>query len=253
MLSRRLIACLDVTDGGVVKGINFESLRSMGDPAELAARYESDGADEIVLLNIAADSEKTSALLETVRRVADSLFIPLTVGGGVAGVADAGALLRAGADKVSINSAAVARPGLLTEAANVFGSQCVVASIDARRNGSAWRVYVGGGRRATDLDVVEWARECADRGAGEILLTSIDRDGTRNGYDIELTRAVSERVSVPVIASGGGGTGAHVVEVLEAGCADAALMAGALHDGTCTLYGIKQSMATAGIRVRAAA
>jgi cyclase len=253
MLSRRIIACLDVTGGGVVKGINFESLRSMGDPAELAARYESDGADEIVLLNIAAASEKSFALLETVRRVADSLFIPLTVGGGVASTSDAGALLRAGADKVSINSAAVARPGLLTEAASVFGSQCVVASIDARRDGSGWQVYVSGGRRAADLDVVDWAAECADRGAGEILLTSIDRDGTRNGYDIELTRAVSERVSVPVIASGGGGTGAHVVEVLETGCADAALMAGALHDGSCTVYGIKQSMAKAGIRVRAAA
>ncbi len=253
MLSRRLIACLDVAHGGVVKGVNFESLRSMGDPAELAARYEAEGADEVVLLNIATATEDTNALMRTVERVADSLFIPLTVGGGVSSTSDAAMLLRAGADKISINSAAVATPSIISDAASVFGSQCVVASIDARRCDDRWRVYVSGGRVTTDLDAVEWAIDCAERGAGEILLTSIDRDGTRDGYDIELTRAVAQAVNVPVIASGGGGNGADVVEVLTEGCADAALMAGALHDRTCSVAEIKRSMQQAGIRVRAAA
>ena len=253
MLSRRLIACLDVTNGGVVKGVNFESLRSMGDPAELTARYEAEGADEVILLNIAAAREERTALVKTVERVADSLFIPLTVGGGVSSTSDAAMLLRAGADKISINSAAVATPALISDAATVFGSQCVVASIDARRRNDGWRVYVSGGRVPTDLDAIDWAVQCAERGAGEILLTSIDRDGTRDGYDIELTRAIADAVPVPVIASGGGGSGAHVVQVLTEGRADAALMAGALHDRTYSVAEIKWSMQQAGIRVRAAA
>lgn len=253
MLSRRLVVCLDVAGGKVVKGIQFESLKYMGDPAELAARYELQGADEVVFLNIAADVDERAMMIATVRRAADRLFIPLTVGGGIGSANDVGAMLRAGADKVSINSAAVRRPEVLTQSAEIFGAQCVVASIDARREGSGWRVYTNGGRVATDRDAVEWAVECSEKGAGEILLTSIDRDGTRSGYDIGLTRAVSDAVSVPVVASGGGGDSIHVVEVLSAGGADAALMAGALHDGTTTVSEIKQAMNAADIPVRNAA
>jgi cyclase len=253
MLSRRLVVCLDVAGGKVVKGVQFESLKYMGDPAELAARYELQGADEVVFLNIAADVDERAMMIATVRRAADRLFIPLTVGGGISSASDVGAMLRAGADKVSINSAAVRRPEVLTQSAEIFGAQCVVASIDARREGSGWRVYTNGGRVATDRDAVEWAVECSEKGAGEILLTSIDRDGTRSGYDIELTRAVSDAVSVPVVASGGGGESIHVVEVFSAGGADAALMAGALHDGTTTVSEIKQAMNAADIPVRNAA
>lgn len=253
MLSRRLVVCLDVAGGKVVKGVQFESLRTMGDPAELAARYEVEGADEIVFLNISASSEDAAKLTETVSRAADTLFIPLTVGGGINSVEDAGRMLRAGADKVSINSASVLRPALLTEAAERYGSQCIVASIDARKEGDAWRVFTSGGRKRTELDAVEWAQKCAELGAGEILLTSIDRDGTRSGFDIELTRAVAQSVHVPVIASGGGGGSADVIEVLTDGYADAALMAGALHDGTCTVNELKTAMQQNGIRVREAA
>ena len=253
MLSRRLVVCLDVAGGKVVKGVQFESLKYMGDPAELAARYELQGADEVVFLNIAADVDERAMMIATVRRAADRLFIPLTVGGGIGSANDVGAMLRAGADKVSINSAAVRRPEVLTQSAEIFGAQCVVASIDARREGSGWRVYTNGGRVATDRDAVEWAVECSEKGAGEILLTSIDRDGTRSGYDIGLTRAVSDAVSVPVVASGGGGESIHVVEVLSAGGADAAFMAGALHDGTTTVSEIKQAMNAADIPVRNAA
>lgn len=253
MLSRRLVVCLDVAGGKVVKGVQFESLRTMGDPAELASRYEVEGADEIVFLNISASSEDAAKLTETVSRAADTLFIPLTVGGGINSVEDAGRMLRAGADKVSINSASVLRPSLLTEAAERYGSQCIVASIDARKEGDAWRVFTSGGRKRTELDAVEWAQKCAELGAGEILLTSIDRDGTRSGFDIELTRAVAQSVHVPVIASGGGGGSADVIEVLTDGYADAALMAGALHDGTCTVNELKTAMQLSGIRVREAA
>jgi cyclase len=253
MLSRRLVVCLDVAGGKVVKGVQFESLRTMGDPAELASRYEVEGADEIVFLNISASSEDAAKLTETVSRAADTLFIPLTVGGGINSVEDAGRMLRAGADKVSINSASVLRPSLLTEAAERYGSQCIVASIDARKEGDAWRVFTSGGRKRTELDAVEWAQKCAELGAGEILLTSIDRDGTRSGFDIELTRAVAQSVHVPVIASGGGGGSADVIEVLTDGYADAALMAGALHDGTCTVNELKTAMQQNGIRVREAA
>ncbi|MEO5589004.1 MAG: imidazole glycerol phosphate synthase subunit HisF [Gemmatimonadaceae bacterium] len=253
MLSRRLIVCLDVLEGRVVKGVQFESLKEMGDPWTLACRYEAEGADEIVFLNIAASSEPLDRLVATVRRTADDLFIPLTVGGGIGSVAEIGNMLRAGADKVSINSAAVARPALLAEAADRFGSQCVVASIDARRDDGKWKVYTGGGRVATTLDAVEWAVECARRGAGEILLTSIDRDGTRAGYDIGLTRAVADAVTVPVVASGGGGSSMHVIAVLNDGGADAALMAGVFHDGTCRIGDVKRAMHDAGVPVRMAA
>jgi cyclase len=253
MLSRRLIVCLDVQGGRVVKGVNFVGLRDVGDPVELAQRYEAAGADEIVFLDISASREDRSTLLDIVRRTAERLFIPLTVGGGVRTVDDIGAALRAGADKVSINSAAVANPALLTEAAARFGAQCVVASIDAKRDGDRWRVHTHGGSRPTELDALEWADRCTQVGAGEILLTSIDRDGSRSGYDVPLTRAVADVVAVPVVASGGAGGVRDVVAVLRDGHADAALVAGIVHDGTCTVPELKAGMATAGLPVRAAA
>jgi cyclase len=237
----------------VVKGIQFAGMKDVGDPAELAARYERQGADEIVFLNIAARGERQDQLLAVVRGAADKLFIPLTVGGGVTSAEDVGLLLHAGADKVSINSAAVRNPFVITDSAERFGSQCVVASIDARREGDSWRVYTGGGRQREELDAVRWASSCEKLGAGEILVTSIDRDGTRSGYDIELTRAVAEAVSVPVIASGGGGEPRDIVDVVTSGKADAALVAGALHDDTMTVADIKSAMRTSGIRVRDAA
>jgi imidazole glycerol-phosphate synthase subunit HisF len=252
MLARRVVVCLDVKGGRVVKGTRFVNLRDVGDPVELAARYEREGADEVVFLDISASAEERGTLLDVARRTAERLFVPLTIGGGVRSADDVGKVLRAGADKVSINSAAVARPALLTEAAARFGAQCVVASIDAKRDEDGWRVYVKGGRERTSLDAVEWARECVRRGAGEILLTSIDRDGVRTGYDLELTRAVAESVDVPVVASGGAGTAAHVCEVLEQGRADAALLAGILHDGVTTVSAVKAAMRDARLPVRAA-
>jgi cyclase len=253
MLYHRLIVCLDVAGGRVVKGVGFESLRDIGDPVPLATRYEREGADEIVYLDINASAEARDTLVDLVRRTAEELFIPLTVGGGVRSVEDMRRILMAGADKVTVNSAAVARPALLTEAAERFGAQCVVASIDVRRDGASWRVYTHGGRTRTELDALEWAAECAERGAGEILLTSIDRDGTRSGYDTELTRAVAARVSVPVIASGGAGSDDDVVQVLREGNADAALVAGLLHDGVTTVGALKRKMAEQSVRVRAVA
>jgi imidazole glycerol-phosphate synthase subunit HisF len=253
MLYQRLIVCLDVAGGRVVKGVGFGSLRDIGDPVALATRYEREGADEIVYLDINASAEGRETLVDLIRRTAEELFIPLTVGGGVRTVEDMRRNLMAGADKVSVNSAAVARPELLTEAADRFGAQCVVASIDVRREGNAWRVYTHGGRNRTGLDALEWATECAARGAGEILLTSIDRDGTRRGYDTELTRAVAACVSVPVVASGGAGSEDDVVEVLREGNADAALVAGLLHDGVTTVGALKQKMAEQNVRVRAVA
>jgi cyclase len=252
MLTRRVVVCLDVKGGRVVKGTQFVNLRDVGDPVELATRYERAGADEIVFLDISASAEERGTLLDVARRTAERLFVPLTIGGGVRSADDMGLALRAGADKVSINSAAVARPGVLAEAAARFGAQCVVASIDAKRSGSGWRVYVKGGREETSLDAVAWAAECVERGAGEILLTSIDRDGARTGYDLELTRAVARAVNVPVVASGGAGTAAHVCEVLEDGGADAALLAGILHDGVTTVRAVKDAMRAAGLPVRAA-
>lgn len=252
-LTRRVIVCLDVTGDRVVKGVRFADLRDVGDPVALAARYESEGADEIVFLDVSASIEQRTTLLDCVRRTAEQLFIPLTVGGGVRSVEDAAAALRAGADKVGVNSAAVARPELLTEMSRQFGAQCVVASIDAKRRDGGWEVYVRGGSTPTGLDALEWARECVDRGAGEILLTSIDRDGTRSGYDLELTDAVARAVAVPVIASGGAGSGADVRDALLRTAADAALVAGIVHDGSVTVGMIKSELSNAHIPIRVAA
>lgn len=249
-LTRRLIVCLDVDRGRVVKGTQFVGLRDVGDPVELATRYETEGADEIVFLDITATHEARGTTLELARRTAERLFIPLTIGGGIDSVEAMSAALRAGADKVGVNSAAVKRPELITAGAKRFGAQCIVASIDAKREGDGWRVYVAGGRRPTGLDAIEWAAECARRGAGEILLTSIDRDGARDGYDLELTRAVAAAVSVPVIASGGAGNAAHVRDAIVQGGADAALVAGILHDGTATVAQLKAAMRAASLPVR---
>ena len=251
-LTRRIIVCLDVTAGRVVKGVQFESLRDVGDPAELAARYEAEGADEIVFLDVSATRDGRATLLESVRRTAEALFIPLTVGGGVRSASDAAAALRAGADKIGVNSAASARPALITELARQFGAQCVVASIDAKRSsaGDRWEVFTHGGSVATGRDACAWARECADRGAGEILLTSIDRDGTRSGYDVELTSAVAEAVDVPVVASGGAGRAEHTLEVLRGSRADAVLVAGMLHDRSTSLNEIKRVLLDARIAIR---
>ncbi|WP_375759068.1 imidazole glycerol phosphate synthase subunit HisF [Corallococcus exercitus] len=250
MLRRRIIVCLDVKGGRVVKGVQFEGLRDVGDPVELARRYEEAGADEVTFLDISASAEERQTLWDLVQRTAERLFIPLTVGGGVRTVDDVGRALRAGADKVSINSAAVATPELLTGCAERFGAQCVVASIDAKREGDRYRVYTHGGRRPTDLDAVAWAKECVRRGAGEVLLTSIDRDGARTGYDLDLTRAVAEAVDVPVIASGGAGRAEHVRDALTLGAADAALVAGILHDGLTTVGALKSLLKDNGISIR---
>ena len=248
-LLRRIIPCLDVQDGRVVKGIRFQDLRDAGDPAEQAARYEAQGADEIVILDVAASAAGRGTQVETVRRVRTALRIPLTVGGGVRTVEDARLLLSAGADKVSVNTAAVRRPELLTELAEAFGCQCVVLAIDARRAPDWWDVLVIGGREAAGRDAVAWAREGESLGAGEILLTSWDRDGTRAGHDVDLLRAVADAVRVPVIASGGVGTRAHVAAAFAAG-ADAVLAASVFHDGDDTVDGIKADLAVRGIRVR---
>jgi cyclase len=250
MLTRRLIVCLDVKGGRVVKGVQFEGLRDVGDPVELARRYEQEGADEVTFLDISASAEERGTLWDVVQRTAERLFIPLTVGGGVRTVDDVGRALRAGADKVSINSAAVANPALLTACAERFGAQCVVASIDAKKEDGRWRVYTHGGRKPTGLDAVAWARDCVARGAGEVLLTSIDRDGARSGYELELTRAVSEAVDVPVIASGGAGSAEHVRDALTRGGADAALVAGILHDGVTTVGAIKSLLREGGLHIR---
>jgi cyclase len=250
MTTRRVVVCLDVKGGRVVKGVQFEGLRDLGDPVELAMAAERSGADEVVFLDISASAEERAPLLEVARRTAERLFIPLTVGGGISSVDEVRAALRAGADKVALNSAIVRRPELITEAARVVGAQCVVASIDAKREGGAWRVYTHGGRRRTDLDALTWAQECARRGAGELLLTSIDRDGARTGYDLELTREVAERVECPVIASGGAGEATHLRDAFVIGKAEAALVAGIVHDGTTTVGALKQALREAGLSVR---
>lgn len=274
MLRKRVIVCLDVQDGRVVKGVSFQGLRDVGNPVELAQRYEAEGADEIVFLDISASAEGRRTLLDTVRRTAENLFVPLTVGGGISDVSDVALALRAGADKVSINTAAVTRPELIGEAAHRFGNQCIVASIDARLErrqieliahsdgpaapaGAAgpatwYRVFTHGGRNATELDAVEWARKCAELGAGEILITSIDQDGRRAGYDLELTARIGEAVQVPVIASGGAGTAEHVRDAFLLAGADAALLAGILHDGSTTVGALKRFLSDAGVDIREA-
>ncbi len=250
MLRPRVIVCLDVKDGRVVKGTRFRDLRDVGDPVELAARYEAEGADEIVFLDVSASKEERGTLLDVVQRTAERLFIPLTVGGGVRSADDIGPLLRAGADKISVNSAAVRDPSLLSIGAERFGSQCIVASIDAARESGLWRCYTHGGSRPTELDAVAWAAECERLGAGEILLTSIDRDGARTGYQLELTRAVADTVPVPVIASGGAGCSEHLRDAFSEGHASAALVAGILHDGLTTVRDLKSDLARWGVAVR---
>jgi cyclase len=250
MLLRRVIPCLDVDKGRVVKGIEFVQLRDAGDPVELASRYEQEGADELVFLDITASSEKRETMVKLARRTADEVFIPFTIGGGIRSVEDAQAVLDAGADKVSVNSAAVQRPELIGELAEVFGAQCVVMAIDARRVPSGYEVFVNGGRTPTARNAIEWAREGVERGAGEILLTSMDRDGTEDGYELALTRLVADAVDVPVIASGGAGTLDHLVEALDEGGADAVLAASIFHYGTYSIREAKERLAQAGIPVR---
>jgi len=252
--AKRVIPCLDVDGGRVVKGVRFVELRDAGDPAELAAVYSREGADELVFLDITASSDERAILLDAVARTADEVFIPLTVGGGVRSTDDIQALLTHGADKVSVNSAALADPLLLTRAAEIFGSQCVVLAIDARRRTEApgWEVFSHGGRRATGRDAVEWAAEGARLGAGEILLTSMDRDGTHDGYDLELTAAVSSAVRLPVIASGGAGSAAHLYEALTEGGAEAALAASIFHFGEVSIAAVKEELARRGLEVRGA-
>jgi cyclase len=250
----RVIPCLDVTAGRVVKGTNFVDLRDAGDPVELAARYDAEGADELVFLDITASSDARETTVDMVYRVAEQVFIPFTVGGGVRTLEDARRLLRAGADKVSVNTAAVQRPDLIGEIATVFGSQCVVCAIDAKRRGPAttngFEVYLHGGRTPTGIDAVEWARRAVALGAGEILLTSMDRDGTKEGFDIELTRAIADEVTVPVVASGGVGTLAHLVEGIVDGGADAVLAASIFHFREHTVAEAKQALLAAGVTVR---
>jgi cyclase len=252
-LLKRVIPCLDVDKGRVVKGTNFVDIRDAGDPVELAARYEAEGGDELVFLDITASHERRDTIVDLARRTAHDVFIPFTIGGGIRSVADAQAVLDAGADKVSVNSAAVQRPELIGELAEVFGAQCVVLAIDARaRNGGGrgYEVYTAGGRAASGLDAVAWAREGAERGAGEILLTSMDRDGTEDGYELTLTRAVADAVDVPVIASGGAGELSHLVDAVEEGGADAVLCASIFHYGTYTVGEAKEAMHAAGVPVR---
>ena len=270
MLAKRIIPCLDVKDGRVVKGVQFVDLRDAGDPVEAALAYDAQGADELVFLDITASHEDRSIMLDVVRRTAEGVYMPLTVGGGLRSAADVRRLLRAGADKVSLNTAAVERPAVIREAAERFGSQCIVVAIDARRTEpvtatnkrstatceqaapapTAWTVYTHGGRRPTGRDAVAWAQEAVALGAGEILLTSMDRDGTKDGYDLELTRAVSRAVSVPVIASGGAGSLEHFYEALTEGCADAALAASLFHFGIYTIAETKTYLAERGVEVR---
>ncbi|TMG68223.1 MAG: imidazole glycerol phosphate synthase subunit HisF [Chloroflexi bacterium] len=252
MPAKRVIPCLDVTDGRVVKGVRFENLRDAGDPAELAAVYDREGADEIVFLDITASSDARKILLDAVERTADQVFIPLAVGGGVRTAADMAELLTHGADKVSVNTAALADPTLLTRCAEIFGAQCVVLAIDARKreNAPGWEVYSHGGRRATGRDAVEWAALGERLGAGEILLTSMDYDGTHAGYDLELTRAVSGAVRLPVIASGGAGSARHMYEALTEGGADAALAASVFHFGELSIGAVKHELVALGLEVR---
>jgi cyclase len=251
MVLKRVIPCLDVDSGRVVKGTNFVDIRDAGDPVELAERYDAEGADELVFLDITASHEKRDTIVELARRTADNVFIPFTIGGGIRSAADAQAVLDAGADKVSVNSSALARPELIGELAEVFGSQCVVIAIDAKRAAEGWDVYVSGGRERVDgREAVAWAHEATERGAGEVLLTSMDRDGTADGYELELTRAVADAVGVPVIASGGAGELEHLSAGILEGGADAVLVASIFHYGKHTVREAKEHLAAAGIPVR---
>ena len=251
MLAKRIIPCLDVTDGRVVKGTKFLELRDAGDPVECAKAYDRQGADELVFLDITASSDNRATMVSVVERTAEQCFMPLTVGGGIRAVEDFRTMLKAGADKVSINTSALQRPDLIREAARAFGSQCVVVAIDAKRDGPGkWRVYTHGGRNPTERDAVEWARQAAELGAGEILLTSMDADGTCDGYDLELTRTVSNAVRIPVIASGGAGTLDHLADVLELGAADAVLAASIFHFGKFTVDDAKAHLQALGLPVR---
>ncbi len=250
MTSIRLIPCLDIRDGRVVKGTNFVGIRDAGDPVERAKFYDEQGADELVFLDITASHEGRATVIDLAERVAEQVFIPFTVGGGLRTVDDMRQALLAGADKVSLNSAAVANPGLIREAAEKFGAQCVVVAIDAKRQGDHWEVFTHGGRTPTGLDAIEWAKQAVSLGSGEILLTSMDGDGTRSGYDLALTRAVSEAVGVPVIASGGAGNAQHMIDAVTEGKADAVLLAGILHDGVTTIEKLKSEMRASGLVIR---
>ncbi len=250
MLTKRIIPCLDVKDGRVVKGVKFVDLKDAGDPAEIAYSYDKEGADEIVFLDITASHEERPIFIDVVKRTAKDVFMPLTVGGGIARLETIESLLKAGADKVSINTIAVHDPNFIKEASRRFGTQCIVVAIDAKRMGDKWEVFTHGGRKPTGLDAVEWAKKVADFGAGEILLTSMDCDGTKNGYDIELTRAVSEAVSIPVIASGGAGTLEHLYEALTKGKADAVLAASIFHFKEFTIKEAKEYLKEKGVPVR---
>jgi cyclase len=255
MLAKRIIPCLDVTNGRVVKGVNFVDLRDAGDPVDCAKAYEAQGADELTFLDITATSDGRETMVDIVRRVAEQVFMPLTVGGGIRTAADVRKMLKAGADKVSFNSAAISNPDILNECSAMFGSQCTVLAIDARRNDAndpskGWTVFTHGGRNPTELDAVEWAKEGEKRGAGEILLTSMDADGTKDGYDLELTCAVSEAVNVPVIASGGAGNVQHMVDAVIDGKADAVLAASIFHFGELTIREVKEQMQAKGVEVR---
>jgi cyclase len=250
LLTKRIIACLDMDNGRVVKGVQFKSLRDAGDPAECAGAHARNGADEIVLLDITATSDNRRTMLGAISATARSLFIPFTVGGGIRSIADAAAVFDAGADKIAINSAAVREPGLIGQIAERFGSQAVVVAIDAKQNDRRFEVFVAGGRTPTGLDTIQWAREAAGRGAGEILLTSMDRDGTQSGFDCDLVRSVAEAVSIPVIASGGAGSARDFIEVFSKGCADAALAASIFHFGLENISELKRELHDAGIPVR---
>ena len=249
-LAKRVIPCLDVTAGRVVKGVNFVKLRDAGDPVEIAARYDGEGADELTFLDITASSDERDILLHVIEAVASKVFIPLTVGGGVRKVEDVRRLLNAGADKVSINTSAVLNPDLVREESSIVGNQAIVVAIDAKKGGSSWQVFTHGGRKPTGLDAVQWARRMADAGAGEILLTSMDRDGTREGFDIGLTRAVRDAVRVPLVASGGAGSADHFAEGILAGGANAVLGASVFHFGDLTVRQVKEHMQRRGIEVR---
>ncbi|MCU0316396.1 MAG: imidazole glycerol phosphate synthase subunit HisF [Fimbriimonadaceae bacterium] len=250
MTAIRLIPCLDIDQGRVVKGTKFVNIRDAGDPVELAKFYDAEGADELIFLDITASHEGRPSVIDLAAQVAEQVFIPFTVGGGIRSVEEIRAALLAGADKVSLNSAAVRNPGLINEASQKFGAQCVVVAIDAKRAGNRWEVYVNGGREATGLDAVAWAQKVVSLGAGEILLTSMDGDGTRKGYDLALTRAVSEAVGIPVIASGGVGEVSHLIDGVLEGKADAVLLAGILHDGVARIRDLKADMASAGLPMR---